>query len=196
MSNSIKFYLNFIAVQYNPITDLPQLHEILKVFEMKKNRESSFKGIPDGKLPLWDLLNINKKAKITTAYQRGYCPELIMIELIKRGMEAMGDLHISNFFERSSQGVYFDFCYSIVELFNNGNFNMSRTKPINFNELKKEKAKDWKQLSKEEKKLYRESKKESSKKQKEESIKLIEEYQKPGKMYFFIKLRNNIVGKN
>ena len=163
--------------------DSKKLDETISIFNHINNNNN--------KISTWNLLNLNKKARTYTAFQKGFCSELVMMEIYKRGLELLGD---SNFFEKE-KGIYYDFAYSVVETFNNYEFNMQRVKPIDFSDLKKEKGKDWKHMSKEEKKKYREDKKETTRKMKEIAVSRIEEFQRPGKEYFFVKLRNSIIGK-
>ena len=170
----------------------PKITDVVRFIDFKNLEESLFKENVN-KLSSWNLINQNRRAKNTNAYQRGYCSELIMMEIYKKGLESFQEY---NYFDKKSQGVYFDFIYSLVDIFNNDTFNMERLKFLDFSDLKKEKYKDFKEMTKEEKKLYRESKKENVRKLKEEAIARIEKYKSKGKSYFFVKIRNTISDKN
>jgi hypothetical protein len=100
--------------------------------------------------------------------------------------------------EKVNDLIYSDFAYSIVELFYSNEFNMRRLKPVDFSDLRK-KIQDakvsYKQLSKEAKKHYIQNLKDLKMKQKEEKARRLEELKKPGKKFYLIKIKNNVVDK-
>lgn len=100
--------------------------------------------------------------------------------------------------EKVNDQIYSDFAYSIVEIFYSNEFNMKRLKPVDFSDLRK-KIQDakvsYKQLSKEAKKHYIQNLKDLKIKQKEEKVKRLEELKKPGKNFYLIKIKNNVVDR-
>jgi len=97
--------------------------------------------------------------------------------------------------ERVGEKIYGNFLYSVLEIFDNNNFNMKRLKPLDFTDLR-EKIRDYlkaplKQLSLDDKKIYIQKLKELKAKQKEEKIKRIEELKQEGKKIRLIKIKNS-----
>lgn len=99
--------------------------------------------------------------------------------------------------EKFEGKILFNCLYSLVELFDNRNFNMKRLQPLDFNDLKQriqELKINYKQLTKEEKKAYILKVKDVKHAQKEEKQQRIEELKSSGKRLYFIKVRNNAMG--
>ena len=100
--------------------------------------------------------------------------------------------------EQLSNGVYTGLLYSIVELFNNKEFNMNRLLPIDFSDLRElmknfNTTNVFKQLSRAEKREYIKKLKDIKTIQKEEKTKRIENLKVKGKKYFSIKVENHSV---
>ena len=100
--------------------------------------------------------------------------------------------------EQLSNGVYTGLLYSIVELFNNKEFNMNRLLPIDFSDLRElmknfNTTNVFKQLSRAEKREYIKKLKDIKTIQKEEKTKRIENLKIKGKKYFSIKVENHSV---
>jgi len=94
--------------------------------------------------------------------------------------------------------IIVNYAYSINDYFSNGNFNMDRLKPLNFNDLKrnmKETNVVFKQLNEEEKKAYILKRKKLREKQLSLKNKKIEELQNEGKPFLIIKIKNNSLGQ-
>jgi len=94
--------------------------------------------------------------------------------------------------------IIVNYAYSINDFFSNGNFNMDRLKPLNFNDLKrnmKETNVVFKQLNEEEKKEYILKRKKLRQKQLSLKNKRIEELQNEGKPFLIIKIKNNSLGQ-
>ena len=94
--------------------------------------------------------------------------------------------------------IIVNYAYSINDFFSNGNFNMNRLKPPNFDDLKRN-LKDsnvvYKQLSEKEKKEYILRRKKLKQKQLSLKNKRIEELQNEGKPFLIIKIKNNSLGQ-
>ena len=100
--------------------------------------------------------------------------------------------------EQLNNRVYTGLLYSIVELFNNKEFNMNRLLPIDFSDLRElmknfNTTNVFKQLSRAEKREYIKKLKDIKTIQKEEKTKRIENLKLKGKKYFSIKIENNSV---
>ena len=95
-----------------------------------------------------------------------------------------------------NNGIICDVGYSILELFNNHHFNMKRTKPLLFNDLKLNIDKKYKQMDPEEKVIYIEKIKELRLKQKKEKKIRINEYINIGYNIMFIRVFNGINTSN
>ena len=94
--------------------------------------------------------------------------------------------------------IIVNYAYSINDFFSNGNFNMNRLKPLNFDDLKrnlKEINVVYKQLSESEKKEYILKRKKLKEKQLSLKNKRIEELQNEGKPFLIIKIKNNSLGQ-
>ena len=94
--------------------------------------------------------------------------------------------------------IIVNYAYSINDFFSNGNFNMNRLKPLNFDDLKrnlKESNVVYKQLSETEKKEYILRRKKLKEKQLSIKNKRIEELQNEGKPFLIIKIKNNSLGQ-
>ena len=100
--------------------------------------------------------------------------------------------------EQLNNRVYTGLLYSIVELFNNKEFNMNRLLPIDFSDLRElmknfNTTNVFKQLSRAEKREYIKKLKDIKTIQKEEKTKRIENLKLKGKKYFSIKIENHSV---
>ena len=93
----------------------------------------------------------------------------------------------------TNKGIISDIGYSILELFLSHNFNMKRTRPISFNDLKLDIKLKYKQMNAEEKIKYIENLKELKITQKNEKKIRINEYLDIGKNLMFIRIYNGSV---
>ena len=92
-----------------------------------------------------------------------------------------------------NNGIICDMGYSVLELFSSHQFNMKRTKPILFDDLKLNIIKKYKQMDPEEKVIYIEKIKELRIKQKREKKIRINEYLDIGKNIMFIRIYNGSI---
>ena len=92
-----------------------------------------------------------------------------------------------------NNGIICDMGYSVLELFSSHQFNMKRTKPILFDDLKLNIIKKYKQMDPEEKAIYIEKIKELRIKQKKEKKIRINEYLGIGKNIMFIRIYNGSI---
>lgn len=92
-----------------------------------------------------------------------------------------------------NNGIICDMGYSVLELFSSHQFNMKRTKPILFDDLKLNIVKKYKQMDPEEKAIYIEKIKELRIKQKKEKKIRINEYLDIGKSIMFIRIYNGSI---
>jgi len=92
-----------------------------------------------------------------------------------------------------NNGIICDMGYSVLELFSSHQFNMKRTKPILFDDLKLNIIKKYKQMDPEEKVIYIEKIKELRIKQKKEKKIRINEYLDIGKSIMFIRIYNGSI---
>ena len=93
----------------------------------------------------------------------------------------------------TNKGIICDIGYSILELFLSHHFNMKRTRPILFNDLKLDIKLKYKQMNPEEKIKYIENLKELRIKQKAEKKLRINEYLDIGKNLMFIRIYNGSI---
>ena len=93
--------------------------------------------------------------------------------------------------KKLKNGIYCDIAYSIIELFQNGTFNLQRLKPIPFNDLKLHYNMKFKQMNTPEKKNYLAQLKDLRKKQKAEFHIRLKEYRNEGYNIYLFKICNN-----
>ena len=93
--------------------------------------------------------------------------------------------------KKLKNGIYCDIAYSIIELFQNGTFNLQRLKPIPFNDLKLNYKVKFKQMNTPEKKNYLAQLKDLRKKQKAELHIRLREYRNDGYNIFLFKISNH-----
>ena len=94
--------------------------------------------------------------------------------------------------------IIVNYAYSINDFFSNGNFNMDRLKPLNFDDLKrnlKESNVVYKQLSESEKKEYILKRRKLKETQLSLKNKRINDLQNEGKPFLIIKIKNNSLGQ-
>ena len=94
--------------------------------------------------------------------------------------------------------IIVNYAYSINDFFSNGNFNMDRVKPLNFDDLKrnlKESNVVYKQLSESEKREYILRRKKLKEAQLSFKNQRIEQLQNEGKPFLIIKIKNNSLGQ-
>ena len=89
-----------------------------------------------------------------------------------------------------NSGLICDVGYTLLELFQCGNFNMSRLKPIDFSDMKLDIKVKYKQMSPDEKAVYLEKIKDLKIRQKKEKINRIAKYMEDGSNILFIKFTN------
>ena len=87
-------------------------------------------------------------------------------------------------------GIICDVGYTLLEIFQCGNFNMSRLKPIDFSDMKLDIKVKYKQMSPDEKAVYLEKIKDLKIRQKKEKIIRIDKYLEDGTNILFIKFTN------
>ena len=93
--------------------------------------------------------------------------------------------------KKLKNGIYCDIAYSIIELFQNGTFNLQRLKPIPFNDLKLHYNIKFKQMNTPEKKNYLAQLKDLRKKQKAELHIRLRKYRSDGNNIFLFKISNH-----
>ena len=93
-------------------------------------------------------------------------------------------------------GIICDVGYTLLELFQCGNFNMKRLKPIYFGDMKLDIQMKYKQMSPEEKALYLERIKELRKNQKKEKENRINKYLDKGENILCLKFTNESISKD
>jgi hypothetical protein len=89
-----------------------------------------------------------------------------------------------------NSGLIYDVGYTLLEIFQCGNFNMSRLKPIDFSDMKLDIKVKYKQMSPDEKAIYLEKIKDLKIRQKKEKIIRIDKYLEDGTNILFIKFTN------
>ena len=89
-----------------------------------------------------------------------------------------------------NSGLIYDVGYTLLEIFQCGNFNMSRLKPIDFSDMKLDIKVKYKQMSPDEKAVYLEKIKDLKIRQKKEKIIRIDKYLEDGTNILFIKFTN------
>ena len=98
--------------------------------------------------------------------------------------------------KKLENGIYCNIAYSIIELFQSGNFNMKRLKPIPFNDLKLNFNIKFKQMNGQEKKNYLAQLKDLRLKQKAELHNRLREFRQDGQNLFLFKITNNMIDFN
>ena len=94
-----------------------------------------------------------------------------------------------------NSGLICDVGYTLLEIFQCGNFNMSKLKPIDFSDMKLDIKVKYKQMSPEEKAVYLEKIKDLKIRQKKEKIIRIDKYMEEGTNMLFIKITNESILK-
>ena len=89
-----------------------------------------------------------------------------------------------------NSGLICDVGYTLLEIFQCGNFNMSRLKPIDFSDMKLDIKVKYKQMSPDEKAIYLEKIKDLKIRQKKEKVIRIDKYLEDGTNILFIKFTN------
>lgn len=173
---------------------------IVKLSSSKNLRLSDF----DEKKPFFKLdendenamqyMNLNDEKKIIKSKTRndnnGYDPLKTSTQLIK--VEKFQNDNVNK-----RDDILLNFCYSIIEFFDNKKYNMDRLKPIDFSDIKKT-SKDaqsnslYKRLSVQEKKEYLKNLVEMRTQQNEMKNKRINHIMAEGKQIYLIKIKSDL----
>ena len=163
----------------NPIKKLSLRNKIpieylLKLESLEKNTVISTRKELEGKRNYLDKHRFLTSDNLYKNYEKF---------IVKKGLK----LH--------SSGLICDVGYTLLEIFQCGNFNMSRLKPIDFSDMKLDIKVKYKQMSPDEKAKYLEKIKDLKIRQKKEKIIRIEKYLENGNNILFIKFTNESILK-
>ena len=167
-----------------------------KSLKFKKSINPMKKLSMKNKIPIEYLLkleNLEKKTIISTKKElnadKNYSlnHRFLTTENLYKNFE---NFLVKKSIKKHVNGLICDVGYTLLELFQCGNFNMSRLKPIDFSDMKLDIKVKYKQMSPDEKAIYLDKIKDLKIRQKKEKIIRIEKYMEEGTNILFIKFTN------
>jgi hypothetical protein len=188
---------NNLIGYFNKIYKIPDISANL--FKIRKKKKNSQKPPPDYQL-LFDSMikNTTISTKKELSVQKNYRNYLyehrfLTNDNLYKNYQKYTTLKTNKIHQSC---IICDVGYTLLEIFQSGNFNMKRLKPIYFGDMKLNIKVKYKQMSPDEKAIYLEQIKELKKKQKVEKENRTNEYLDQGSNCLCLKITNESINKD